>query len=76
MIASDEVFVNLLVGLSLLYGVVDLERIGYLFGEYKGKQSEVYMNEVKLRLRNLQRGKILQERVDTCKSLMELKIAR
>jgi hypothetical protein len=74
--ASDEVFVNLLVGLSLVYGVVELEKIGYLFGEYKGKQSEVYMNEVKLRLRNLQRGKILQERVDTCKKLKELKIAR
>ncbi len=74
--ASDEVFVNLLVGLSLVYGVVELEKIGYLFGEYKGKQSEVYMNEVKLRLRNLQRATILQERVDTCEKLKKLKIAR
>jgi len=74
--ATDEVFVNLLVGLSLVYGVIELEKIGYLFGEYKGKQSEVYMNEVKLRMRNLQRAKILQERVDTCKRLNELKIAR
>jgi len=74
--ATDEVFANLLVGLSLVYGVIELEKIGYLFGEYKGKQSEVYMNEVKLRLRNLQRAKILQERVDTCKKLKELKIAR
>ncbi len=74
--ATDEVFVNLLVGLSLVYGVIELEKIGYLFGEYKGKQSEVYMNEVKLRLRNLHRGKILQERVDTCKKLKELNIAR
>jgi hypothetical protein len=74
--ASDEVFVNLLIGLSMVYGVIELEKIGYLFGEYRGKQSEVYMNEVKLRLRNLQRAEILQERIDTCKKLKELKIAR
>ena len=74
--ASDEVFVNLLIGLSMVYGVVELEKIGYLFGEYKGKQSEVYMNEVKLRLRNLQRAEVLQERIDTCKKLKELKITR
>jgi hypothetical protein len=56
--------------------VVELERIGYLYGEYMGKASQVYMDEVKLRVRNLHRAKILQERVETCGKLKQLKIAR
>jgi hypothetical protein len=73
---TDSTFVDLLVSLSLSYGVLELERIGYLFGEYRGKQSEVYMDEVKLRVHNLQRAKVLQERIDTCKKLKALSIAK
>ncbi|MHA2143484.1 MAG: hypothetical protein ACXADD_18560, partial [Candidatus Thorarchaeota archaeon] len=37
MAVTDQNFVDLLVGLSLLYGVLEIPKIGYLFGEYKGK---------------------------------------
>ncbi|MFQ5834124.1 MAG: hypothetical protein ACE5H4_15575 [Candidatus Thorarchaeota archaeon] len=74
MAASDQIFADLLVGLSLLYGIIELEGIGLLFGEYRGKQSEVYMNEVKIRVHNLHRARILQERVGTCSKLKELNI--
>jgi len=74
MAASDQTYADLLIGLSLLYGVIELEGIGLLFGEYRGKQSEVYMDEVKIRLRNLHRARIVQERVDTCSRLVGLKI--
>ena len=74
--ATDETIVDLIVGLSLLYGVVELERIGYLFGEYRGKVSESYANEVKLRVRNLQRAVVLQERVEICRKLKKLDIGR
>ena len=75
MSTTDGTIVDLFMSLSLLYGVVELERIGYLFGEYRGKLSEVYADEVKLRIRNLQRAKLLQERVDMCKKLTKLDIA-
>ncbi len=73
---TDRTFVNLLVGLSLLYGVVELEKIGYLFGEYRGKRSEVYTDEVKLRFRNSHRARIVEERTETCMKLKQLDIIR
>ena len=72
--ATDKTFVDLLIGLSHLYGVVELKRIGFLFGGYKGKTQKKYMSEMKLRLRNLQRATILRERLDTCRNLKELNI--
>jgi hypothetical protein len=69
-------FVDLLVGLSLLYGVVELEKIGYLFGEYRGKKSEVYTEEIKLRVRNRDRARVLQERISVCKKLDEIGFTR
>ncbi len=74
--ATDRSFVVLLVGLSLLYGVVELEKIGYVFGEYRGKRSELYTDEVKLRFRNSHRARIVEERTETCMKLMQLDITR
>ncbi len=74
--ATDKSLVDLLFGLSLMYGVVELERIGYLFGEYRGKRSQIYMDEAKLQVRNLHRAKVLQDRVDICGKLKQLNIAR
>jgi hypothetical protein len=73
---TNDMFVDLLVGLSLLYGVVELEKIGYLFGEYRGKKSEVYTEEIKLRVRNRDRARVLQERISVCKKLDEIGFTR
>lgn len=73
---TDQGIIDLLVALSVLYGVVKVGNLGYLFGEYGGKGTEDYMSRVKVIFENVERAKILQERVDTCKKLKELKIAR
>jgi hypothetical protein len=73
---TDQSIVDLLVALSILYGVVRVDNLGYLFGEYGGKGTEDYMSRVKLVFENLERAKILQERIDTCRKLKNLKIDR
>ena len=73
---TDQGIVDLLVALSILYGVVRVDNLGYIFGEYGGKGTEDYMSRVKLVFENMERAKILQERIETCKKLMELEIAR
>ena len=73
---TDRTFVDLLIGLSLLYGVVELEKTGYLFGEYRGKRSEVYTDEVKLRFWNSHRARIVEKRAETCKKLRQLDITK
>ena len=73
---DEQGFIRLLFGLALLYGVVELGRVGYLFGEYRGKQSEVYSEEVKLRVINADRARILRERIEMCTQLKKLQIAR
>jgi hypothetical protein len=56
--------------------IVELEKIGYLFGEYRGKRSEVYTDEVKLRFWNSHRASIVEKRAETCNKLRELDITR
>jgi len=71
---NDSTFVNILMGLAMLYGVVELEKIGYLFGEYRGKAAEAYAEEAKLRVRNCHRAQVLRERSDICEDLKQLGI--
>jgi len=71
---NDSTLVNILMGLAMLYGVVELEKIGYLFGEYRGKAAEIYAEEAKLRVRNLHRAQVLRERIKICGDLKQLDI--
>lgn len=71
---NDSTLVRVLMGLAMLYGVVELEKIGYLFGEYRGKAAEAYAEEAKLRVRNQDRAKVLRERVNICGDLKQLGI--
>jgi len=73
--ATDETIADLLMGLSLLFGVVELEKIGYLFGEYRGKSSENYADEAKLRVHNLHRAQVLRGRTEICRNLVKLGIS-
>jgi hypothetical protein len=73
--ATDESIADLLMGMSLLFGVVELEKIGYLFGEYRGKSSENYADEAKLRVHNLNRAQVLLGRVEICRNLVKLGIS-
>ncbi len=73
---SETNMIDLMVTLSLLYGVIEISPIGYQFGEYGGKQAEVYSEEVKLLIQNKDRAKILENRLDTCRRLDRLKIAK
>ncbi len=72
---TDQGFVDLLVALSVLYGVVKLDKTGYLFGEYGGKGSVEYMSGVKVFFSNLERAKIIEEQIGICKELIELGIS-
>jgi len=72
---TDQGFIDLLVALSVLYGVVKLDRIGYLFGDYGGKGSVDYMSTVKVVFDNLHRAKLVEEHINTCRKLIELGIS-
>lgn len=73
---TDNTLIDIIIGLALLYGVIEVQPIGYVFGEYGGKQSEVYSDEVRLRVKNLDRGRILEKRVQVCRKLSELNITK
>jgi len=72
---TDRGLADLIVSLSLLYGVVELENIGYIFGEYGGKRSDNYTSRVKIFFENLYRAKVIESQVKTCKRLLELGLA-
>lgn len=73
---TDEVIVDMLIALSLLFGAIELGKIGFLLGEYRGKVSSKYTDEVKLRVVNKDRAKTLQERITICERLMQIGITR
>ncbi len=69
---TDRGLVDLIVSLSLLYGVVDLENTGHIFGEYGGKRSDNYTSHIKVFFDNLHRAKVIENQVKTCKMLLGL----
>ncbi|MHA1636618.1 MAG: hypothetical protein ACTSUB_01265 [Candidatus Thorarchaeota archaeon] len=66
---TDEKIVSLLIGLSLIFGVIEIKKFGFVFGEYRGKQASKYTEEVKIRVRNLDRARILKDRSSICSKL-------
>ncbi|MFO7835524.1 MAG: hypothetical protein R6V83_02625, partial [Candidatus Thorarchaeota archaeon] len=62
--------------LALLYGVIKIGKVGYLFGEYRGKSAPTYTNQGKLVVTNLHRANILEERIECCRKLLELDIPK
>jgi hypothetical protein len=73
---TDQGIIDLLVALSVLYGVVKVNNLGYLFGEYGGKGTEDYMSRVKVFFENLERARIVEERIETCRKLLELGLVK
>jgi len=72
---TDNGLVDLIMSLSLLYGVIKLDKIGYVFGEYGGKKSGNYTSCIKMFFESLQRAKIIEGQIETCKKLLSLGIS-
>jgi len=68
--------VDMLLDLALLYGVIKIGKVGYLFGEYRGKSARRYTDKGKLQVTNLHRGNILEERIKCCRKLQDLNIPK
>lgn len=71
---TDRGLIDLIVSLSLLYGVVEIENVGHIFGEYGGKKPDDYTSRVKIFFDNLHRAKIIEGQIKVCKRLFELGI--
>jgi hypothetical protein len=74
--ASPQRIVDMLLDLALLYGVIKIGKIGYLFGEYRGKSARRYTDKAKLQMTNVHRGDILKQRIQCCRKLSDLDIPK
>lgn len=74
--ASPHRIEDMLLDLALLFGVIKIGKVGYLFGEYRGKTAPTYTDEGKLVVSNLHRASILEERIQCCRKLLELEIPK
>ena len=72
--ATDRGLVDLIVSLSLLYGAIELENVGHVFGEYGGKKSDRYATRVEIFFENLHRAKVIENQIKTANRLLELGI--
>ncbi len=72
---SDETIVDMVISLSLLFGAIEISHVGLVLGEYRGKVSSKYTDEVKTRVFNQDRAKMLQERISICEKLMQIGIS-
>ena len=73
--ASDSEILNLIMSLSVLNGVVTLDKIGHIYGDYGGKKSDNYMSKAKIFFSSVNRAKTLKNQIEKCKKLLDLGIA-